>query len=70
LAALGTLYRAPRGEEVEEQVLQYAAIHNGSVDISDASTILKLPPDDLEQAMLKLLAEGKVKFNQQESVAK
>ena len=64
--ALGTLYRTSPGEEVEEQVLQYAAIHNGSVDITDASTMLKTPSDDLEQAMLKLLAEGKVKINQQE----
>jgi division protein CdvB (Snf7/Vps24/ESCRT-III family) len=64
--ALGTLYRTSPGEEVEEQVLQYAAIHNGSVDITDASTMLKMPSDDLEQAMLKLLAEGKVKINQQE----
>lgn len=68
--ALGTLYRDPPGEEVEEQVLQYAAIHNGSVDVTDASTILKMPSDDLEQAMLKLLAEGKVKINQQEGPAK
>jgi division protein CdvB (Snf7/Vps24/ESCRT-III family) len=66
LTALGTLYRAPPGEEVEEQVLQYAAIHNGNVDITDASTILKMPSDDLEQAMLNLLAEGKVKVSQQE----
>jgi len=68
--ALGTLYRAPSGEDVEEQVLQYAAIHNGSVDITDASTILKMPSDDLEQAMLKLLAEGKVRLNQQEGDGK
>ena len=67
--ALGTLYRSPPGEEVEEEVLQYAAIHNGSVDITDASTILKMPSDDLEQAMLKLLSEGKVKINQQEGAA-
>jgi hypothetical protein len=68
--ALGTLYRAPPGEKAEEQVLKYAAVHDGSVDITDVSTILKMPPDDLEQAMLKLLAEGKVKVSQQESVAK
>jgi division protein CdvB (Snf7/Vps24/ESCRT-III family) len=68
--ALGRLYGAPPGEEVEEQVLQYAAIHNGSVDITDASTVLKMPSDDLEQAMLKLLAEGKVKVNQQEGTVR
>jgi division protein CdvB (Snf7/Vps24/ESCRT-III family) len=68
--ALGTIYRAPPGEEAEEQVLQYAAIHNGNVDITDASTMLRMPPDDLEQAMLKLLAEGKVKLTQQEAADK
>jgi division protein CdvB (Snf7/Vps24/ESCRT-III family) len=70
LTALGTINRAPPGEEAEEQVLQYAAIHNGSVDITDASTLLKMPSDDLEQAMLKLLAEGKVKVSQQEGADK
>ncbi len=64
LAMLGTLYSAPAGEEAEEQVLQYAAIHNGNVDITDASTVLKMPSDEVEQAMLKLLSEGKVKVNQ------
>jgi hypothetical protein len=68
-AALGTLYRAPPEEDAEEQVLQYAAIHNGSVDVSDVSMILKMPPDDLEEAMLKLLAEGKVKVDLQEVAA-
>ena len=48
---------------MEEQVLQYAAIHNGSVDITDASTVLKLPSDEVEQAMLTLMAQGKVKVN-------
>jgi hypothetical protein len=67
--ALGTLYRAQPPEDAEEQVLQYAAIHNGSVDVSDVSTMLKLPPDDLEEAMLKLLAEGKVKVDPQEATA-
>lgn len=69
LAALGTLYRPRPDVDAEEQVLQYAAIHDGTVDISDASSILKLPPDDLEQAMLKLLSEGKVKVSQKEGAA-
>jgi len=69
VAALGTLYHSPPKEDAEEQVLQYAAIHNGNVDISDASTMLKMPSEDLEEAMLKLLAEGKVKVDQQEAVA-
>jgi len=64
-AMLGTIYRTqPPVEDAEEQVLQYAAIHNGDVDITDASTVLKMPPDDVEQAMLKLMSEGKVKINE------
>ena len=60
---LGTVYSNQPVEQAEEQVLQYAAIHNGSVDITDASTVLKMPSDDVEQAMLTLLAQGKVKVN-------
>ncbi len=63
-AFLGTMYRPKPAEDAEEQVLQYAAIHNGSVDISDASSALKMPSDDVEQAMLTLLAQGRVKVNE------
>ena len=62
-AILGTVYKPRPAEETEEQVLQYAAIHNGNVDITDASTVLKMPSDDVEQAMLTLMAQGKVKVN-------
>ena len=62
-AILGTVYKPRPAEESEEQVLQYAAIHNGNVDITDASTVLKMPSDDVEQAMLTLMAQGKVKVN-------
>lgn len=58
---LGTIYRSQPSHEAEERVLQYAAIHNGAVDITDASTELKLPSDDVEQAMLTLMAQGKVR---------
>ncbi len=61
---LGTMYRPQPVEEAEEQVLQYAAIHNGNVDITDASSTLKLPSDEVEQAMLTLLAQGRVKVNE------
>jgi division protein CdvB (Snf7/Vps24/ESCRT-III family) len=60
---LGTIYRPLPPADTEEQVLQYAAIHNGSVDISDASTVLKMPSDEVEQAMLTLMAQGRVKVN-------
>ncbi|HYC11166.1 MAG TPA: Snf7 family protein [Nitrososphaerales archaeon] len=65
IMTLGTLYRSRPEQDAEEQVLQYAAIHNGNVDVTDVSSVLKMPPDDVEQAMLKLLSEGKVKVNQQ-----
>ena len=64
VTVLGTLYKPKPIQDTEEQVLQYAAIHNGNVDITDASTALKMPSDDVEQAMLTLMAQGKVKINE------
>jgi len=64
-AMLGVLYSAPRREDVEEEVLHYAAIHDGNVDITDVSSVLKMPSDEVEQALLKLLSEGKVKMMNQ-----
>jgi division protein CdvB (Snf7/Vps24/ESCRT-III family) len=64
-AMLGTLYKPRPVAETEEQVLRYAAIHNGNVDITDASSALKMPSDELEQAMLTLMAQGKVKLTEQ-----
>ncbi|HMD79404.1 MAG TPA: Snf7 family protein [Nitrososphaerales archaeon] len=64
IAALGTLYRSRPEQDAEEQVLQYAAIHNGNVDVTDVSSVFKMPSDEVEQAMLKLLSEGRVKVNQ------
>ncbi|HUH82507.1 MAG TPA: Snf7 family protein [Nitrososphaerales archaeon] len=61
---LGTLYKPHPSDEAEERVLQYATIHNGSVDVTDASTVLKMPSDDVEQAMLTLMARGKVKVGE------
>ena len=61
---IGTIYKPRPVEETEERVLQYAAIHNGNVDITDASTVLKMPSDDVEQAMLTLITQGKVKLNE------
>ncbi len=63
-AILGTIYQPKPAEDTEEQVLKYAAIHNGNVDITDASTVLKMPSDEVEQAMLTLMARGKVKVNE------
>jgi division protein CdvB (Snf7/Vps24/ESCRT-III family) len=62
---LGTIYRPQKPDDTEERVLQYANIHDGRVDVTDASAALKLPPDDVEQAMLTLMSQGKVKLNEQ-----
>jgi division protein CdvB (Snf7/Vps24/ESCRT-III family) len=68
-AALGVLYSDQKPEELEERVLQYAVIHNGNVDITDAAAALKLPSDDVEGAMLQLLNQGKMKPRQQGDAA-
>jgi division protein CdvB (Snf7/Vps24/ESCRT-III family) len=62
---LGTVYKPAHPDDTEERVLQYAAIHNGKVDVTDASNVLKMPSDDVEQAMLTLMAQGKVKLGDQ-----
>ncbi len=62
---LGAIYAPrPHRDEDEERVLQYAAIHDGNVDITDASSVLKMPSDEVEQAMLTLMAQGKVKLGE------
>ncbi len=65
--ALGVLFTETKPQEVEENVLRYAVIHDGNVDITDASVALKLPADEVEQAMLHLLNEGKMKVGQEEA---
>jgi division protein CdvB (Snf7/Vps24/ESCRT-III family) len=68
-ASLGLLLTEQKPEDLEERVLQYAVIHDGNVDITDAATALKLPSEDVESAMLHLLNQGKMKIGQQESAA-
>jgi division protein CdvB (Snf7/Vps24/ESCRT-III family) len=67
---LGLLYSSTKPKEVEERVLQYAAVHNGDVNVTDATGFLKVPPDDVEEATLKLLYQGKVKVRPQETVGR
>jgi division protein CdvB (Snf7/Vps24/ESCRT-III family) len=59
--ALGTLYSAPKDEKVEFEVLRYAATHEGALDISRTSQQLGIPQDLVEQSMIHLVAQGKVK---------
>jgi hypothetical protein len=58
---LGTIYSAPKDEKVELEVLRYAATHEGALDVSRTSQQLGIPQDVVEQSMIHLVAQGKVK---------
>jgi division protein CdvB (Snf7/Vps24/ESCRT-III family) len=58
---LGTLYSSPKDEKVEYEVMRYAATHEGALDISRTSQQLGIPQDLVEQSMIHLVAQGKVK---------
>lgn len=58
---LGTLYSVPKDEKVDFEVLRYAATHEGALDISRTSQQLGIPQDQVEQSMIHLVAQGKVK---------
>jgi division protein CdvB (Snf7/Vps24/ESCRT-III family) len=58
---LGTLYSAPKDEKVDFEVLRYASTHEGALDISRTSQQLGIPQDLVEQSMIHLVAQGKVK---------
>jgi division protein CdvB (Snf7/Vps24/ESCRT-III family) len=58
---LGTLYSAPKDEKVDSEVLRYAATHEGALDVSRTSEQLGIPQDLVEQSMIHLVAQGKVK---------
>jgi division protein CdvB (Snf7/Vps24/ESCRT-III family) len=59
--SLGTLYSSPKDEKVEVEVLNYAASHEGAMDVLKTSQQLGIPQDVVEQTMIHLVAEGKVK---------
>jgi len=59
--ALGTIYAAPKDDKVDFQVLTYAAAHEGAMDVSKTSQQLGIPQDVVEQSMIHLVAEGKVR---------
>ncbi len=58
---LGTIYSAPKDNKVDFEVLRYAAAHEGALDISRTSQQLGIPQDLVEQSMIHLVAQGKVK---------
>jgi hypothetical protein len=58
---LGTIYAVPKDEKVELEVLRYASTHEGALDVSRTSQHLGIPQDVVEQSMIHLVAQGKVK---------
>jgi division protein CdvB (Snf7/Vps24/ESCRT-III family) len=59
---LGVIYSSPKAAKVDEEIFRYAVSREGAVDVSQASTALGIPPDEVEHSVLKLLAEGKVRL--------
>jgi siroheme synthase len=53
--------------KVENDVLRYATAHNGVIDVSETSANLGIPQDEVEQSMIRLVAQGKVKSQRSES---
>jgi division protein CdvB (Snf7/Vps24/ESCRT-III family) len=62
---LGTLYSSPQDDSsVDYEVARYAATHEGALDISKTSEQLGIPQDEVEESMIHLVAQGKVKPSQ------
>jgi len=64
---LGTLFSNRTDPKVENEVLSYATAHNGIIDVSETSIRLGIPQDEVEQSMIRLVAQGKVKTQRSES---
>ena len=58
---LGTIYSSPKDEKVEREVLRYASTHEGALDVSRTAQQLGIPQDQVEESMIHLVAQGKVK---------
>ncbi len=58
---LGVVFSSPGGSEVEEEVFKYAQANDGAVNVASAATALGIPADEVENSMLRLIANGKVK---------
>lgn len=64
---LGTLFARKTDPKVENEVLRYAKDHNGVIDVTETSTNLGIPQDEVEVSMLRLVAQGKVKSRSESS---
>jgi len=52
----------PKPRNVDEDVYNYLSGRDGQINILEASTVLNLPADEVEQAVLKLASEGRIKL--------
>jgi division protein CdvB (Snf7/Vps24/ESCRT-III family) len=60
-SVLGTIYSSPSDSKVDYEVLKYAATHEGAMDVTRTAQQLGIPQDQVEQSMIHLVAQGKVK---------
>lgn len=58
---LGMIFAKDADPRVEDEVLKYATAHKGVIDVSETSVNLGIPQDAVEQTMIRLVAQGKVK---------
>ncbi len=56
------LLSRPKPKEFLEKIYQYITEHNGDINVLQASAALQLPIDDVEQAILKLVSEGRIRL--------
>lgn len=52
----------PKSRKVEEEVCTYIAGKDGRINILEASANLSLSADEVEQAVLKLASEGRIRL--------
>jgi division protein CdvB (Snf7/Vps24/ESCRT-III family) len=64
---LGTIFKPSSDPRIEQELLKYAAAHDGVVDATETSTSLGIPQEAVEHSMIRLVAQGKVKSQKSET---
>ena len=64
---LGTLFSSRTDPKVESEVLRYATAHNGVIDVTETSSRLGIPQDEVELSTIRLVAQGKVRSGSESS---
>jgi division protein CdvB (Snf7/Vps24/ESCRT-III family) len=57
---LPVMLSTPKSRNIDEEVRNYVAGKNGQFNVLEASSVLNLRPDEVEEAVLKLASEGKI----------